>query len=90
VSPKQRLLQQKPLAEKIAALMGSETFQIAADVTVLQFAEIMSEFAPNAGDAAAAKYRLEGAKAFLSILQNIATQPTQPTQNRTGQLDHNV
>jgi hypothetical protein len=89
VSPKQRLLLNKPVAEKISAMMGSDHFQIAADVAQLECL-YNTPLSPSSVDAATAQYRMEGAKIFLSVLQNIANQsPVQPV-SKAGQLDHNV
>lgn len=85
MNPKQRFLRQKQYAESFARMAASLEFEAASDAALLQLQENLS-LANSVEESSAKNYRLEGAKLFLSTLQNIAKPDGVVEQEQIGQL----
>lgn len=86
-SPKDRFIQSE-YAKPWADLSANKAFIAAADFAMLQHVENMT---PNTNEqltAYANHYRLEGAKQFLRILENLSIKPEVVAKQAVGQLDH--
>ncbi len=83
-SPKKRFLKNDVQAKAFAALAHSKLFEEACDVAMLELVEMQSI---NTTDALAQAVRLQGAKQFRAILENLGDETVAQKQPVQG-LDY--
>lgn len=71
MSPRTKLLNNKPLADKVRDMVDGEVFDTAADAALLQYIESLPVVSTYE-DHASAHNRIQGAMEFLKVFRRIA------------------
>jgi len=88
-TPKQRFLARKTLAAEHNQRCQDQNFISTVDFALLHYIEQQSRI-PQAPDAVATGYRIEGARDFVRILMSLSDEPTRAEPLPDGNLVGNV